>query len=145
MKEYLNNVAATMATIDEDGWLHTGDIVCFDQEGYLYVLDRLKEFIKYKGFQIAPADLESVLLSHPEVLDAAVTAAKDEEAGEIPIAFVVRKDGSSLSDTALMDYVAKQVTPYKKVRKVFFRTSIPRSAAGKILRRELRALINSKL
>ncbi|CAI9762556.1 unnamed protein product [Fraxinus pennsylvanica] len=145
MKEYLNNVAATTATIDEDGWLHTGDIVYFDQEGYLYVLDRLKEVIKYKGFQIAPADLESVLLSHPEVLDAAVTAAKDEEAGEIPIAFVVRKDGSSLSETVLMDYVAKQVTPYKKLRKVYFQASIPRSAAGKILRRELRALLNSKL
>ncbi|CAA2967900.1 4-coumarate-- ligase-like 6 [Olea europaea subsp. europaea] len=119
MKEYLNNVAATMATIDEDGWLHTGDIVCFDQEGYLYVLDRLKEFIKYKGFQIAPADLESVLLSHPEVLDAAVTAAKDEEAGEIPIAFVVRKDGSSLSDTALMDYVAKQVIILRSLLRAF--------------------------
>ncbi|KAL2550952.1 4-coumarate--CoA ligase-like 6 [Forsythia ovata] len=145
MKEYLNNVEATTATIDEDGWLHTGDIVYFDQEGYLYVLDRLKEVIKYKGFQIAPADLESVLTSHPEVLDAAVTAARDEEAGEIPVAFVVRKDGSSLSEAALMDYVAKQVTPYKKVRKVYFRALIPRSAAGKILRRELRALLNSKL
>ncbi|XP_011092586.1 4-coumarate--CoA ligase-like 6 [Sesamum indicum] len=145
MKGYLNNIEATTAAIDKDGWLHTGDIVYFDQEGYLYIIDRLKEMIKYKGFQIAPADLEAVLISHPEVLDAAVTGAKDEEAGEIPVAFVVLKDGSSVSGAALLDYVAKQVAPYKKVRKVYFRTSIPRSAAGKILRRELRSLLVSRL
>ncbi|KAG8375159.1 hypothetical protein BUALT_Bualt10G0071400 [Buddleja alternifolia] len=145
MKGYLSNIEATMNAIDKDGWLHTGDIVYFDQEGYLYVIDRLKEIIKYKGFQIAPADLEAVLMSHPEVLDAAVTGARDEEAGEIPVAFVVPKDGSSVSQAALMDYVAKQVAPYKKVRKVYFRSSIPRSAAGKILRRELRSLLVSKL
>ncbi|KAL0312398.1 UNVERIFIED_CONTAM: 4-coumarate--CoA ligase-like 6 [Sesamum radiatum] len=145
MKGYLNNREATTAAIDNDGWLHTGDIVYFDQEGYLYIIDRLKEMIKYKGYQIAPADLEAVLISHPEVLDAAVTGARDEEAGEIPVAFVVLKDGSSVSGTALLDYVAKQVAPYKKVRKVYFRTSIPRSAAGKILRRELRSLLVSRL
>ncbi|KAL0331033.1 UNVERIFIED_CONTAM: 4-coumarate--CoA ligase-like 6 [Sesamum angustifolium] len=145
MKGYLNNVEATTAAIDKDGWLHTGDIVYFDQEGYLYIIDRLKEMIKYKGFQIAPADLEAVLISHPEVLDAAVTGERHEEAGEIPVAFVVLKDGSSVSGAALLDYVAKQVAPYKKVRKVYFRTSIPRSAAGKILRRELRSLLVSRL
>ncbi|KAI3468568.1 hypothetical protein Pfo_025231 [Paulownia fortunei] len=145
MKGYLNNIDATMAALDKDGWLHTGDIVYFDQEGYLYVIDRLKEVIKYKGFQVAPADLEAVLMSHPEVLDAAVIGARDEEAGEIPVAFVVLKDESSVSQAALMDYVAKQVAPYKKVRKVYFRASIPRSAAGKILRRELRSLLASRL
>ncbi|KAL6533644.1 hypothetical protein OROHE_013477 [Orobanche hederae] len=138
MKGYLNNIEATMAALDKDGWLHTGDIVYFDQEGYLYVIDRLKEIIKYKGFQVAPADLEAVLMSHPDVLDAAVMGARDEEAGEIPVAFVVLRDGSSVSQADVMDYVAKQVAPYKKVRKVFFRATIPRSAAGKILRRELR-------
>ncbi|GFQ02858.1 4-coumarate--coa ligase-like 6 [Phtheirospermum japonicum] len=145
MKGYLNNIEETMAALDKDGWLHTGDIVYFDQEGYLYVIDRLKEVIKYKGFQVAPADLEAVLMSHPKVLDAAVTGVRDEEAGEIPVAFVVLKNGSSISQAALMDYVAKQVAPYKKVRKVYFRDSIPRSAAGKILRRELRSLLASRL
>ncbi|KAL0393725.1 UNVERIFIED_CONTAM: 4-coumarate--CoA ligase-like 6 [Sesamum latifolium] len=142
MKGYLNNREATTAAIDNDGWLHTGDIVYFDQEGYLYIIDRLKEMIKYKGYQIAPADLEAVLISHQRYL---MQQARDEEAGEIPVAFVVLKDGSSVSGTALLDYVAKQVAPYKKVRKVYFRTSIPRSAAGKILRRELRTLLVSRL
>uniref|UniRef100_A0A5B6YTS5 4-coumarate--CoA ligase n=1 Tax=Davidia involucrata TaxID=16924 RepID=A0A5B6YTS5_DAVIN len=145
MKGYLNNVEATMMTIDKDGWLHTGDIVYFDQEGYLYIYDRLKEIIKYNGFQIAPADLEAVLISHPDILDAAVTAAKDEEAGEVPVAFVVKRIGSVLSQAAVIDYVAKQVAPYKKVRKVVFTHSIPKSAAGKILRRELRNLLTSRI
>ncbi|XP_042037860.1 4-coumarate--CoA ligase-like 6 isoform X2 [Salvia splendens] len=144
-KGYLNNNDATMVALDKNGWLHTGDIVYFDQDGYLFVIDRLKEVIKYKGFQIAPADLESVLMSHPEILDAAVTGGRDEEAGEIPVAFVVPREGSILSEAAVMNYVAKQVAPYKKVRKVYFRSSIPRSPAGKILRRELKNLLVSKL
>uniref|UniRef100_A0A2N9H698 4-coumarate--CoA ligase n=1 Tax=Fagus sylvatica TaxID=28930 RepID=A0A2N9H698_FAGSY len=120
MKGYLNNVEATMSTIDKDGWLHTGDIVFFDQDGYITMSDRLKEIIKYNGFQIAPADLEAVLISHPEILDVAVTAVLNEEFGEIPVAFVVRKHGSKLSQAAVMDYVAEQVAPYKKVKKVIF-------------------------
>ncbi|XP_057477261.1 4-coumarate--CoA ligase-like 6 [Actinidia eriantha] len=140
MKGYLNNLEATAMTIDEDSWLRTGDIVYFDEEGYLHILDRLKEIIKYKGFQIAPAELESVLVSHPDILDAAVTAAKDEEAGEIPMAFVVKRHSSLLSEAAILNYVSKQVAPYKKVRKVVFIQSVPKSAAGKILRRELRSL-----
>ncbi|CAK9136058.1 unnamed protein product [Ilex paraguariensis] len=145
MKGYLNNLEATISTIDIDGWLHTGDIVYFDQEGYLYVFDRLKDVIKYKGFQIAPADLEAVLSSHPDITDAAVTAASDKEAGEVPVAFVVKRHGSSVSEAAIIDYVAKQVAPYKKVRKVVFTDSIPRSAPGKILRKELRHFLTSKL
>ncbi|PIN01428.1 Acyl-CoA synthetase [Handroanthus impetiginosus] len=145
MKGYLNNTDATTAALDKDGWLHTGDIVYFDKEGYLYVIDRLKEVIKYKGFQVAPADLEAVLMAHPDVLDAAVIGEMEEEAGEIPVAFVVPKDGSSVSQQALMDYVAKQVAPYKKVRRVYYCASIPRSAAGKILRRELKSLFTSRL
>ncbi|XAR54744.1 hypothetical protein NMG60_11030017 [Bertholletia excelsa] len=140
MKGYLNNPEATAMTVDKDSWLHTGDIAHFDEEGYLYIIDRLKEVIKYKGFQIAPAELEAVLVSHPDILDAAVTAANDEAAGEIPIAFVVKKHGSMLSEAVVIDYVAKQVAPHKKVRMVVFSQSIPRSAAGKILRRELRIL-----
>lgn len=145
MKEYLNNAKATMSTIDEDGWLHTGDIVFFNKDGYIYIHDRLKEIIKYKGFQIAPADLEAVLINHPEIVDVAVTAAMDEECGEVPVAFVVRKNGSKLSRKAVMDYVAGHVAPHKKVRKVVFTSSIPKSAAGKILRRELRNLLTSRL
>ncbi|KAK2381180.1 4-coumarate--CoA ligase [Trifolium repens] len=145
MRGYLNNEEATMSTIDKDGWLHTGDIVHFDQDGYLHVSDRLKDIIKYKGFQIAPADLEAVLILHPEIVDAAVTAAKDEEIGEIPVAFVVKKVGSVLSPKHVIDYVAEQVAPYKKVRKVFFTDKIPRSPSGKILRKELRHRLTSKL
>ncbi|KAL5550877.1 hypothetical protein UlMin_001053 [Ulmus minor] len=145
MKGYLNNEEATSSAIDKDGWLHTGDIVYFDQDGYLHIIDRLKEIIKYKGFQVAPADLEALLISHPEILDVGVTAAKDEDCGEIPVAFVVKRQGSLLSEEAIIDYVARQVTPYKKIRKVIFTCSIPKSAAGKILRRELRKLLTSSL
>lgn len=145
MKGYLNNPEATMSTIDQENWLHTGDIVYFDREGYLYVVDRLKEVIKYKGFQIAPTDLEAVVITHPEVLDTAVTAAKDEECGEIPVAFVVKKPGSTLSQKDVIDYVAQQVAPYKKIRKVIFTESIPKSAAGKVLRKELGKYMPSKL
>ncbi|MED6144413.1 hypothetical protein PIB30_015417 [Stylosanthes scabra] len=145
MKGYLNNEEATMSTIDKDGWLHTGDVVYFDEDGYLHISDRLKDIIKYKGFQIAPADLEAVLMLHPEVVDVAVTAAMDEAAGEIPVAFVVRKVGSMISAKQIMDYVAEQVAPYKKVRKVIFIERIPRSPTGKILRRQLRNYFTSKL
>ncbi|KAL5798613.1 hypothetical protein ACOSQ2_003433 [Xanthoceras sorbifolium] len=145
MKEYMNKPEATMSTIDNDGWLHTGDIVYFDQDGYLYIVDRIKEIIKYKGFQIAPADLEAVLICHPEILDVAVTAAMDEESGEIPVAFVVRRHGSSLTQDAVIHYLAQKVAPYKKVKKVVFTHLIPKSAAGKILRRELPKLLSSRL
>lgn len=141
----MNNVDATRLMIDEDGWLHTGDIVHFDQDGFLHILDRVKEIIKYKGFQIAPADLEGVLITHPDIVDVAVTGALDEESGEIPVAFVVRRIGSNISEEAVMDYLAAQVAPYKKVRKVVFTSSIPKSAAGKILRRELKKSLTSRL
>ncbi|XP_061343091.1 4-coumarate--CoA ligase-like 6 [Gastrolobium bilobum] len=145
MRGYLNNEEATMSIIDKDGWLHTGDVVYFDQDGYLHISDRLKDIIKYKGFQIAPADLEAVLILHPEVVDVAVTAVMDEETGEMPVAFVVRKVGSVLSTKHIMDYVAEQVAPHKKVRKVVFTDKIPRSATGKILRKQLRNCLTSKL
>ncbi|XP_027360335.1 4-coumarate--CoA ligase-like 6 [Abrus precatorius] len=145
MKGYLNNEEATISTIDKDGWLHTGDVVYFDQDGYLHISDRLKDIIKYKGFQIAPADLEAVLILHPEIVDVAVTGAMDQENGEIPVAFVVKKVGSELSPKHIMDCIAAQVAPYKKVRKVFFTDKIPRSPTGKILRRQLRNCLTSKL
>ncbi|KAI9072258.1 hypothetical protein K1719_045762 [Acacia pycnantha] len=146
MTGYLNNEEATMSTIDKDGWLHTGDVGWFDQDGYIHLSDRLKDIIKYKGYQISPADLEAVLILHPEIVDVAIIGVNDEETGEIPVAFVVRKVGSTLSQKTILDYVVQQVAPYKKVRKVVFTDSIPRSAAGKILKRQLRRnYLTSKL
>ncbi|KAG0589629.1 hypothetical protein KC19_1G034900 [Ceratodon purpureus] len=137
MKEYLNNPKATADCLDGDGWLHTGDLVVVDEDGYIFVMDRLKELIKYNAFQVAPAELEALLLSHPAILDCAVIPYPDETAGQIPMAFIVRQPGKQLSEDEIMDWVAKQVAPYKKVRKVAFIATIPKSAAGKILRREL--------
>ena len=135
MLGYLNNAEATAQAIDADGWLHTGDVGYADADGYFFIVDRLKEFIKYKGYQVAPAELEAVLLTHPLVSDAAVVPSADEEAGEIPKAFVVAK--ADVSAEALMAFVAGIVAPFKKVRAVEFIDKIPKSAAGKILRREL--------
>ncbi|CAM6129004.1 unnamed protein product [Calypogeia fissa] len=144
MEGYLNNEKATAETLDKDGWLHSGDIAYFDEAGYLFIVDRLKELIKYNGLQVAPAELEGLLHSHPEILDVAVTGFPDERTGQIPVAFVVRKS-SSLTEEDVMSFVAKQVAPYKKVRKVFFVEIIPKSPSGKILRRELKAPLPSKL
>ncbi len=140
MKGYLNNPAATAATIDADGWLHTGDIGHFDEDGFLYIVDRLKELIKYKGFQVPPAELEGVLLTHPAVVDAAVIGVPDDEAGEIPKAFVVLAPGADVGADELEAFVSEHVASYKRVRQIEFIEAIPKSASGKILRRELRAL-----
>ncbi|KAG0564051.1 hypothetical protein KC19_8G079400 [Ceratodon purpureus] len=137
MKEYVGNAKATAEAIDKDSWLHTGDLVYFDNDGYLYIVDRLKELIKYKANQVAPAELESLLLGHPAVLDAAVIPFPDEEAGEIPMAYIVRKPESALTAEEAMKFVAEQVAPFKKIRKVAFIEAIPKSAAGKMERRKL--------
>jgi len=135
MKGYLNNPTATANTIDEDGWLHTGDIGHADEDGFFFVVDRLKELIKYKGYQVPPAELEAVLVGHPAVADAAVIPSPDEEGGEVPKAFVVLK-GKATPDE-LMAYVAERVAPYKRIRKLEFIEEIPKSLSGKILRRVL--------
>jgi acyl-CoA synthetase (AMP-forming)/AMP-acid ligase II len=135
MKGYLNNQAATDAMIDADGWLHTGDIAVVDDEGYFSIVDRVKELIKYKGFQVPPAELEALLLEHPDISDAAVVGRPDEEAGEVPVAFVVVADG--LEPDAVLAWVAERVAPYKKLRGIELVDEIPKSASGKILRREL--------
>ena len=138
MKGYLNNREATDATVDADGWLHTGDVAIVDEDENLYIVDRVKELIKYKGYQVAPAELEEVLQSHDDVADAAVIPSPDEEAGEVPKAFVVRKQHArDLTAEAVMEFVAGQVAPYKKVRRVEFVDAIPKTASGKILRRDL--------
>ncbi len=140
MRGYLNNPAATAATLDRDGWLHTGDIASVDQAGNFYIVDRLKELIKYKGFQVAPAELEALLLTHAAVADAAVIGVPNQEAGELPKAFVVLKNGSKASAEELRGFVALHVATYKHLHEVQFVDSIPKSASGKILRRLLREL-----
>jgi acyl-CoA synthetase (AMP-forming)/AMP-acid ligase II len=137
MPGYLDDREATAFTLEPDGWLHTGDIGHVDADGYLYVVDRLKELIKYRGFQVPPAELEALLVQHPGVMDAAVVPAPDPNAGEVPKAFVVRAPGAEITEGELMSYVSERVPSYKKVRRVEFIEEIPRSLSGKILRRVL--------
>ena len=137
MKGYYRNPEATAETITSDGWLHTGDIVRMDPDGYVWILDRKKELIKYKGFQVPPAELEGLLLEHPAVSDAAVIGKPDVEAGEIPKAFVVRRQGVEASAADLMGFVAEKVSTFKHVREVEFVDAIPKNPSGKILRRVL--------
>jgi acyl-CoA synthetase (AMP-forming)/AMP-acid ligase II len=135
MAGYLNNAEATAATIDADGWLHTGDVAEVDDDGLFEIVDRLKELIKYKGFQVPPAELEALLITHPAVADVAVIGVPDEEAGELPKAFVV-VDGE-VSDEELMDFVAERVSPQKRIRLIERIDEVPKSPSGKILRRVL--------
>ncbi|MEV5607973.1 4-coumarate--CoA ligase family protein [Streptomyces sp. NPDC052225] len=137
MKGYLGRPQATADMIDRDGWVHTGDVGRVDDEGWLFVVDRVKELIKYKGFQVAPAELEALLLTHDGIADAAVIGVTDDDGNEIPKAFVVRSD-PSLGEDEVRAYVAERVAPYKKVRRVTFIDGVPRAASGKILRRQLR-------
>src|SRR5947209_6218602 len=137
MKGYLNCPDATAQTIDAEGWLHTGDVGYADEEGCFYVVDRAKELIKYKGFQVAPAELEALLLTHPSIADAAVIPSPDDEAGEIPKAFVVVREGHGMTEAKVLSFVAAHVAPYKKIRRVEFVAQIPKSPSGKILRRLL--------
>lgn len=138
MKGYLNNPEATAATVDSEGWIHTGDIGHIDANGHLFVVDRLKELIKYKGFQVPPAELEALLLTHPAVADAAVIGRPDDDAGEVPIGFVVLKAGAEASDDDIKAFVRERVAHYKQLAEVTFLDEIPKSASGKILRRVLR-------
>jgi len=135
MKGYLNNPQATARTIDPDGWLHTGDIARVEADGSTRIVDRIKELIKYKGYSIAPAELEALLLTHPAIIDAAVIGLPDDEAGEVPKAFVVATD--PISPQEVTQFVAEHVAPYKKVRAVEMIEEIPKSPSGKILRRVL--------
>jgi len=137
MKGYFENPEATAATIDDDGWLHTGDVGYVDDDGDFWVVDRVKELIKFKGLQVAPAELEAVLLQHPLVADCAVYPQPDVEAGEIPKAAVVLKPDAKISAEELMQFVAGRVSPQKRVRALRFVDAIPKSASGKILRRVL--------
>jgi acyl-CoA synthetase (AMP-forming)/AMP-acid ligase II len=135
MVGYLHRPDATAAMIDGDGWLRTGDLVVIDEEGQVFVVDRLKELIKVNAFQVAPAELEAVLATHPAVADAAVVGRADAASGEVPVAAVVARDALDPED--LMAWVAARVAPYKRIRAVRFVDAIPRTPAGKILRRAL--------
>jgi len=138
MTGYLNNPTATAETITEDGWLRTGDIAIIDEHGHVSIVDRMKELIKYKGFQVAPAELEGLIATHPKVADVAVIGIPDEEAGEIPKAFVVPVPEQTVTLDEIQALIDEHLTSYKQVRVLEIVESIPKSAAGKILRKELR-------
>ena len=140
MKGYLNRPQETADCLDADGWYHTGDVGHVDADGWFTIVDRTKELIKYKGMQVAPAELEAHLLTHPAILDCAVIRKADEEAGEVPKAFVVLKpDDQSRATTAdaIMAFIAARVAPHKRIRHLEFIDQIPKSPSGKILRRFL--------
>jgi len=137
MRGYWNRPEDTAETITQDGWLRTGDIAQVDEEGYVYLVDRKKELIKYKGYQVPPAELEALLMEHPAVGDVAVIPKPDPESGEIPKAFVILKPTEEATADDIIQFVADRVAPYKKVREVEFVDAIPKSLSGKILRRDL--------
>jgi len=149
MKGYLKNAEATLRTIDRHGWLHTGDIGYYNKDGQFYIIDRLKELIKYNGFQVAPASLESLLLTHPAISDSAVIGIPDLMAGELPRAYVVLKPGQTATEEQVKTFVSAEVAPHMRLRGgVHFIKEIPKSASGKILRRELKqqaAAVKAKL
>ena len=140
MRGYYNNPEETARVLDAEGFYHTGDVGYVDPEGWFYIVDRTKELIKYKGMQVAPAELEALLFTHPAILDAAVIRKADEEAGEVPKAFIVLKPDDASRATraeAIMGWVAERVAPHKRIRHLEFIDQIPKSASGKILRRVL--------
>ena len=139
MVGYLGNDEATLATLDADGFLHTGDIATVSAEGFVTIVDRLKELIKYKGYQVAPAELEALLLGHPQIADAAVIGVIDANGEEVPKAFLKLQPEATLTGEDVMIWVAERVAPHKKVRQVEMIDFIPKSASGKILRKDLRS------
>jgi len=143
MRGYYKN---TESIIDKDGFLHSGDVGYMDQDGWVYVVDRVKELIKYKGFQVAPAELEAVLLQHPKVLDCAVIGKPDPLAGELPFAYVVLKPNETCQISDIYDFVASKVTHYKHLRGgIALINQIPKSTSGKILRRFLRDKLKTEI
>lgn len=138
MTGYLNNEAATAETIDADGWLHTGDVAIIDEHHHMTIVDRIKELIKFKGFQVAPAELEALLITHPKIADVAVIGIPDDEAGEIPKAFVTTVPGEDITIEEVQALVSEHLVSYKQIRQMEVIDAIPKSASGKILRKDLR-------
>ena len=139
MKGYLGRPEATEETMAEDGWLRTGDLAEIDEDGFMFIRDRLKELIKYKGFQVALAEVEAALCAHDAIADAAVIGRQDDEAGEVPIAFVVAKPGVDVTEEMLRGHCEGCLATYKRPEEYRFVESVPKTASGKILRRELKA------
>ncbi|SOE01572.1 class I adenylate-forming enzyme family protein [Blastococcus haudaquaticus] len=148
MRGYAHRPEATAESIDSDGWFHSGDVGILDEDGYLSIVDRTKDMLLYKGYNVFPRELEEILFAVPGVAGAAVVGRPDEEAGELPVAYVVRKGddaGSALTAESVMTAVNDKVTPYKRLRDVVFIDAIPVSAAGKVLKRELAAKEREKV
>jgi acyl-CoA synthetase (AMP-forming)/AMP-acid ligase II len=144
MVGYLNNPEATAITLDDEGYLHTGDVATVTEDGIFTMVDRVKELIKYKGYQVPPAELEALLLTHDKIADTAVIGVRDDEGEEVPKAFVVKQaSGADLTEDDVMTFVAERIAPHKKIRVVEFIDQIPKSASGKILRKDLRARENA--
>ncbi|XP_047088002.1 4-coumarate--CoA ligase-like 7 [Lolium rigidum] len=141
MKGYLGDKESTSEVLDSEGWLRTGDVCMIGKDGFLFVVDRMKELIKYNSYQVAPAELEDLLQTHPGIDEAAVVGYPDEQAGELPVAFVVGRSGSDLHEAEIKDFIAKQVVHYKRIHRVFLVDSIPKNASGKILRKDLAKLV----
>lgn len=139
MKGYYENPKANEDIFRPGDWMRTGDMAYYDDNDAFYITDRLKELIKVKGYQVAPAELEAILRTHPDLSDAAVIGIPHQYHGEIPKAFVVKKSGKSPTAENVMEFVASKVASYKKLGELMFVESIPKSAAGKILRREVKS------
>jgi len=137
MQGYWNKPEETNLAL-RDGWLYTGDIAREDEDGYFHIVDRKKDMLIYKGYNVYARDLEEVMARHPEVEQCAVMGRPDPEAGEIPVAFVVLREGKKTTAEELLDYCARNIAPYKKIRQIFFKKEFPISAAGKVLKKELR-------
>lgn len=141
MKGYLNDADATKNAVDKNGWLHTGDIGYYDEDKHFFIVDRLKELIKYNAYQVAPAELEALLLSNPKVKDCCVIGIPDEKSGELPFAYVVKQPGVELTDKEVVQFVADNTSKVKQLRGgARFVDEIPRNASGKILRRQMREM-----
>ena len=143
MKGYLNDPEATKQAIDPSGWFHTGDIVYYDEDGDFFVVDRLKELIKVKGYQVSPTELEDLIMSHPAVADAAIIGLPDDYAGELPRAYVVKKPGTSVNEEDIKKFLHPKIAPYKHLNGgVYFVESIPKSNTGKTLKKEMKKFLN---
>lgn len=141
MNGYVNNPEATKQIVDKDGWLHSGDIGYYDEDKQFYIIDRIKELIKYKAFQVAPAEIEDLILTNDKVKDCAVIGIPDELAGELPFAFVVKQPGIDLTEKEVVDFVAENASKAKWLRGgVRFVDELPKNATGKVVKRDLRDL-----
>ena len=143
MQGYLNNAKATAESVTADGWLRTGAIARVDADGYMFIVDRLKELIKYNGFQVAPTELEAALVAMDGVADTAVIGLPDDEAGELPIALVIRSEAGP-NEVASHAHFVDNLATYKQLHQIRFVDEIPKSASGKILRHFLRDLISQE-